>query len=169
MTQKALKICLACFAGFLILVFVFGPREPVRLSTGHDKIMIGDEIDTYLAMREGQFDDIIDLFFNPVNNVLKLPFAHGKIGVNIITNHDFVMAGTKPNRFTRAKNKNQSQKTGTTGKADFQGFFGQLPVLIVKRFAMAGQFFAPAMSVMRKADRSNHFSAIAPVILKKNF
>ena len=63
MTQKALKICLACFAGFagfLILVFVFGPREPVRLSTGHDKIMIGDDIDAYLAMREGQFDDIID-------------------------------------------------------------------------------------------------------------
>ena len=60
MTKKALKICLACFAGFLIMLFVFGPREPVRLSTGHDKFMIGDDIDAYLAMREGQFDDIID-------------------------------------------------------------------------------------------------------------
>ena len=60
MTKKALKICSVCFACFLILVFVFGPREPVWLSTGHDKIMIGDDIDAYLAMREGQFDDIID-------------------------------------------------------------------------------------------------------------
>ena len=60
MTKKALKICLACFAGFLIMLFVFGPREPVRLSTGHDKFMIGDDIDAYLAMREGQFDDIMD-------------------------------------------------------------------------------------------------------------
>jgi hypothetical protein len=36
--KKALKICLTCFASFLILVFVFGPREPVRLGTGYDKI-----------------------------------------------------------------------------------------------------------------------------------
>jgi hypothetical protein len=82
------------------------------------------------------------------------------------------MAGTKPNRFTRTKNKNQNQKTGKTDKTDktdFQGFFGQLPVLIVKRFAMAGQFVPPAMSVIRKANRSNHFSAIAPVILYRHF
>ena len=59
-TKKALKISLTCCASFLILVFVFGPREPVRLGTGHDKIMIGDDIDAYLAKREGQFDDIID-------------------------------------------------------------------------------------------------------------
>ena len=59
LTKKALKICFVCFACFLILVFVFGPREPVRLSAGHNKIMIGDDIDAYLAMREGQFDDII--------------------------------------------------------------------------------------------------------------
>ena len=58
--KNPLKICVACFAGFLILVFVFGPREPVRLGTDHDKIMIGNDIDAYLAMREGQFDDIID-------------------------------------------------------------------------------------------------------------
>ena len=60
MNQKALKICLTCFASFLIVVFVFGPREPVRLGTGYDKIMVGDDIDAYLAVREGQFDDIID-------------------------------------------------------------------------------------------------------------
>ena len=60
MNKKALKICLTCFASFLILVFVFGPREPVRLGTGHNKIIIGNDIDAYLAMREGQFDDIID-------------------------------------------------------------------------------------------------------------
>ena len=60
MNKKALKICLTCFASFLILVFVFGPREPVQLGTGYDNIMIGDDIDAYLAMREGQFDDIID-------------------------------------------------------------------------------------------------------------
>ena len=60
MNKKALKICLTCFASFLILVFVFGPREPVRLGAGYDKIMIGEDIDAYLAMREGQFDDIID-------------------------------------------------------------------------------------------------------------
>ena len=39
MNKKALKICLTCFASFLILVFVFGPREPVRLGTGYDNIM----------------------------------------------------------------------------------------------------------------------------------
>ena len=62
------------------------------------------------------------------------------------------MAGAKPNRLTRTKNKNQDQKTGKTsktGKADFQGFLGQLPFLIVKKFAMAGQLALPAMSVMR--------------------
>ena len=59
------------------------------------------------------------------------------------------MAGAKSNRLTRTKNKNQDQKTSKTGKADFQGFLGQLPFLIVKKFAMAGQFVPPAMSVMR--------------------
>ena len=62
------------------------------------------------------------------------------------------MAGAKSNRLTRTKNKNQDQKTGKTsktGKADFQGFLGQLPFLIVKKFAMAEQFALPAMSVIR--------------------
>ena len=89
MTQKALKICLACFAGFagfLILVFVFGPREPVRLSTGHDKIMIGDDIDAYLAMREGQFDDIID---GVEKQVIWAGEANVKTPLSIIYLHGF--------------------------------------------------------------------------------
>jgi hypothetical protein len=89
LTQKALKICLACFAGFagfLILVFVFGPREPVRLSTGHDKIMIGDDIDAYLAMREGQFDDIID---GVEKQVIWAGEANVKTPLSIIYLHGF--------------------------------------------------------------------------------
>jgi len=89
LTQKALKICLACFAGFagfLILVFVFGPREPVRLSTGHDKIMIGDDIDAYLAMRERQFDDIID---GVEKQVIWAGEANVKTPLSIIYLHGF--------------------------------------------------------------------------------
>jgi alpha-beta hydrolase superfamily lysophospholipase len=86
LTKKALKICLACFAGFLILVFVFGPREPVRLSTGHDKIMIGDDIDAYLAMREGQFDDIID---GVEKQVIWAGEANVKTPLSIIYLHGF--------------------------------------------------------------------------------
>ena len=89
MTQKALKICLVCFAGFagfLILVFVFVPREPVRLSTGHDKIMIGDDIDSYLAMREGKFDDIID---GVEKQVIWAGEANVKTPLSIIYLHGF--------------------------------------------------------------------------------
>ena len=86
MTKKALKICLACFAGFLIMLFVFGPREPVRLSTGHDKFMIGDDIDAYLAMREGQFDDIID---GVEKQVIWAGEANVKTPLSIIYLHGF--------------------------------------------------------------------------------
>ena len=86
MTKKALKICLACFAGFLIFVFVFGPRERVRLSTGHDKIMIGDDIDAYLAMREGQFDDIIN---GVEKQVIWAGEANVKTPLSIIYLHGF--------------------------------------------------------------------------------
>ena len=86
MTKKALKICLACFAGFLIMLFVFGPREPVRLSTGHDKFMIGDDIDAYLAMREGQFDDIID---DVEKQVIWAGEANVKTPLSIIYLHGF--------------------------------------------------------------------------------
>jgi alpha-beta hydrolase superfamily lysophospholipase len=85
-TKKVLKICLACFVGFLILVFVFGPREPVRLSTGHDKIMIGDDIDAYLAKREGQFDDIID---GVEKQVIWAGEANVKTPLSIIYLHGF--------------------------------------------------------------------------------
>jgi pimeloyl-ACP methyl ester carboxylesterase len=84
--KKALKICLTCFASFLILVFVFGPREPVRLGTGYDKIMIGDDIDAYLAMREGQFDDIID---GVEKQVIWAGEANVKTPLSIIYLHGF--------------------------------------------------------------------------------
>ena len=86
MNKKALKICLTCFASFLILVFVFGPREPVRLGTGHDKIMIGNDIDAYLAMREGQFDDIID---GVEKQVIWAGEANVKTPLSIIYLHGF--------------------------------------------------------------------------------
>jgi esterase/lipase len=89
LTKKALKICFvcfACFACFLILVFVFGPREPVRLSAGHNKIMIGDDIDAYLAMREGQFDDIID---GVEKQVIWADEANVKTPLSIIYLHGF--------------------------------------------------------------------------------
>ena len=86
LTKKALKICFACFACFLILVFVFGPREPVRLGTGYDKIMIGDNIDAYLAMREGQFDDIID---GVEKQVIWAGEANVKTPLSIIYLHGF--------------------------------------------------------------------------------
>ena len=89
MTKKALKICFACFvclACFLILVFVFGSREPVRLSAGHNKIMIGDDIDAYLAMREGQFDDIID---GVEKQVIWADEANVKTPLSIIYLHGF--------------------------------------------------------------------------------
>ena len=86
MNKKALKICLTCFASFLILVFVFGPREPVRLSAGHNKIMIGDDIDAYLAMREGQFDDIID---GVEKQVIWADEANVKTPLSIIYLHGF--------------------------------------------------------------------------------
>ena len=86
MTKKALKICFVCFACFLILVFVFGPREPVRLSAGHNKIMIGDDIDAYLAMREGQFDDIID---GVEKQVIWADEANVKTPLSIIYLHGF--------------------------------------------------------------------------------
>ena len=86
MTKKALKICFVCFACFLILVFVFGPREPVRLSAGHNKIMIGDDIDAYLAMREGQFDDIID---GVEKRVIWADEANVKTPLSIIYLHGF--------------------------------------------------------------------------------
>ena len=86
MTKKALKICLTCFASFLILVFAFGPREPVRLGTGHDKIMIGNDIDAYLAMREGQFDDIID---GVEKQVIWAGEANVKTPLSIIYLHGF--------------------------------------------------------------------------------
>ncbi|MDC1117569.1 alpha/beta fold hydrolase [Alphaproteobacteria bacterium] len=86
MNKKALKICLTCFASFLILVFVFGPREPVRLGTGYDNIMIGDDIDAYLAMREGQFDDIID---GVEKQVIWAGEANVKTPLSIIYLHGF--------------------------------------------------------------------------------
>ena len=89
LTKKALKICFVCFvcfACFLILVFVFGPREPVRLSAGHNKIMIGDDIDAYLAMREGQFDDIID---GVGKQVIWADEANVKTPLSIIYLHGF--------------------------------------------------------------------------------
>ena len=89
LTKKALKICFACFvclACFLILVFVFGSREPVRLSAGHNKIMIGDDIDAYLAMREGQFDDIID---GVEKQVIWADEANVKTPLSIIYLHGF--------------------------------------------------------------------------------
>ena len=89
LTKKALKICFVCFvcfACFLILVFVFGPREPVRLSAGHNKIMIGDDIDAYLAMREGQFDDIID---GVEKRVIWADEANVKTPLSIIYLHGF--------------------------------------------------------------------------------
>ena len=86
MNKKALKICLTCFASFLILVFVFGPREPVRLGTDYDKIMIGDDIDAYLAMREGQFDDIID---GVEKQVIWAGEANVKTPLSIIYLHGF--------------------------------------------------------------------------------
>lgn len=86
LTKKALKICFACFVSFLILVFVFGPREPVRLSIGHDKIVIGDDIDAYLAMREGQFDDIID---GVEKQVIWAGEANVKTPLSIIYLHGF--------------------------------------------------------------------------------
>ena len=58
MNKKALKICLTCFASFLILIFVFGSREPVRLGTGHDKIMIGSCLVSYFVMRVVHFEVI---------------------------------------------------------------------------------------------------------------
>ncbi|MDG2490979.1 MAG: alpha/beta hydrolase, partial [Alphaproteobacteria bacterium] len=73
-------------AGFLIMLFVFGPREPVRLSTGHDKFMIGDDIDAYLAMREGQFDDIID---GVEKQVIWAGEANVKTPLSIIYLHGF--------------------------------------------------------------------------------
>lgn len=86
LTKKALKICFACFVSFLILIFVFGPREPVRLSIGHDKIVIGDDIDAYLAMREGQFDDIID---GVEKQVIWAGEANVKTPLSIIYLHGF--------------------------------------------------------------------------------
>ena len=86
LTQKALKICFVCFACLLILVFVFGPREPVRLSAGYNKIMIGDDIDAYLAMREGQFDDIID---GVGKQVIWADEANVKTPLSIIYLHGF--------------------------------------------------------------------------------
>ena len=89
LTKKALKICFVCFvcfACFLILVFVFGPRELVRLSAGHNKIMIGDDIDAYLAMREGQFDDIID---GVEKQVIWAGEANVKTPLSIIYLHGF--------------------------------------------------------------------------------
>ncbi len=86
LTKKALKICFACFVSFLILVFVFGQREPVRLSIGHDKIVIGDDIDAYLAMREGQFDDIID---GVEKQVIWAGEANVKTPLSIIYLHGF--------------------------------------------------------------------------------
>ena len=86
MNKKALKICLTCFASFSILVFVFGPREPVRLGTGYDKIMVGDDIDAYLAMREGQFDDIID---GVEKQVIWAGEANVKTPLSIIYLHGF--------------------------------------------------------------------------------
>ena len=86
LTKKALKICFVCFACFLILVFVFGPRESVRLSAGHNKIMIGDDIDAYLAMREGQFDDIID---GVEKQVIWADEANVKTPLSIIYLHGF--------------------------------------------------------------------------------
>ena len=86
LTKKALKICFAWFVSFLILIFVFGPREPVRLSIGHDKIVIGDDIDAYLAMREGQFDDIID---GVEKQVIWAGEANVKTPLSIIYLHGF--------------------------------------------------------------------------------
>ena len=86
MTKTPLKICVACFAGFLVLVFAFGPREPVRLSTDHDKIMIGDDVDAYLAMREGQFDDIIN---GVEKQVIWAGEANVKTPLSIIYLHGF--------------------------------------------------------------------------------
>ena len=86
LTKKALKISFVCFVCFLILVFVFGPREPVRLSAGHNKIMIGDDIDAYLAMREGQFDDIID---GVEKQVIWADEANVKTPLSIIYLHGF--------------------------------------------------------------------------------
>ena len=65
MTRKAVK---ASLAGLVFLVFgiwLFGPREPVRLSISHDQSEAQNQLktadlDAYLAERERQFDDIID-------------------------------------------------------------------------------------------------------------
>jgi len=73
------------------------------------------------------------------------------------------MAGAKANRLTRAKDKEHDQKAGKTGKTDFQGFFCQMLFLNAIGFAMAVQFDTPAMSLVRLANRSNHFSAIVPL------
>ena len=85
-TRNALKLYLAGFAVLLLGIWLFGPREPVRLTTGYDKIVIGDDIDAYLATREGRFDDIID-------GVEKQVIWAGKAGVktpiSIIYLHGF--------------------------------------------------------------------------------
>ena len=62
-----------------------------------------------------------------------------------------------------ASDKEHDQKAGKTGKTDFQGFFCQMLFLNAIGFAMAVQFDTPAMSLVRLANRSNHFSAIVPL------
>ena len=65
MTRKAVKAGLAGLAFLSLGIWLFGAREPVRLTISHDHSEAQNQmqiagLDAYLAAREGRFDDIIE-------------------------------------------------------------------------------------------------------------
>jgi len=65
LTRKAVKAGLAGLAFLILGIWLFGAREPVRLTISLDRSEAQNQmqkagLDAYLAAREGRFDDIID-------------------------------------------------------------------------------------------------------------
>ena len=54
-----LRVLLGGMIGLLVVVWIFGPREPVVIDLSFDSSLLGDDPAAYLAQSEARFDDII--------------------------------------------------------------------------------------------------------------
>ena len=58
MIRRALLWCLAALVLAVAILWLFGPREPVEMTARFDATAVPDDLDAWLATREGVFDDI---------------------------------------------------------------------------------------------------------------
>ncbi|MGB7432287.1 MAG: alpha/beta fold hydrolase [Ahrensia sp.] len=84
---KVLFYVLLLVAVALAGLFLFGPREPVNTAIRFDATTIGDDIDTYLAQSEAQFDDIEPGLQKEV--VWAYPASKAKTPVSLVYIHGF--------------------------------------------------------------------------------